>query len=374
MKNVSRFTNCYGCGVCAVICASNAIEIVLNKDGFYGPSLDERKCVHCGKCIRTCAFVDKRALLNDFKMKSYAAWSNDTQTRLRCSSGGIGFEIGKQLIDKGYKICGVKYNIETERAEHYISTTIDELNQSIGSKYIQSYTVDGFKKINIRDKYLVIGTPCQMDSLRRYISQRKVENNFVLMDFFCHGTPSMLLWRKYMQRMKNKIGKIASVSWRNKKNGWHDSWVMRIDGELQGKKVSYGSCLSQGDLFYKMFLSNACLAKACYFECKYKNRQSAADIRVGDLWGSKYRINEEGVSSLIALTLKGQEIVNGITNCTLLEEPFGIATEGQMKASPQYPANYKINIFLLKTRIPLIVILRVHALIRFVNKKISNLI
>ena len=35
MKNISHIRNCYGCGVCATVCAKKIIEITLNKDGFY---------------------------------------------------------------------------------------------------------------------------------------------------------------------------------------------------------------------------------------------------------------------------------------------------------------------------------------------------
>lgn len=61
---------------------------------------------------------------------------------------------------------------------------MEELIPSIGSKYIQSYTVDGFKAIDRKQKYLVTGTPCQIDSFRRYIRKFKKEENFILMDFF----------------------------------------------------------------------------------------------------------------------------------------------------------------------------------------------
>ena len=79
--------------------------------------------------------------------------------------------MGRTLIGEGYKVCGVRYNAERNRAEHYVATTIEELIPSIGSKYIQSYTVDGFKAINRNEKYLVTGTPCQIDSFRRYLQK-----------------------------------------------------------------------------------------------------------------------------------------------------------------------------------------------------------
>jgi ferredoxin len=347
--NISNIKDCFGCGVCAAVCARHIIDIRLNADGFYEPQImDAAKCTDCGLCTEVCSYSHDGLALTDASIKSYAAWSNDTQVRRKCSSGGVGFEVGRALIDKGYKVCGVRYNPDTNRAEHYIAATVEELIPSIGSKYIQSYTVDGFKAINRKEKYLVTGTPCQIDSFRRYIRKFRCEDNFVLMDFFCHGVPSMWLWRKYVAEVEKKIGKITYASWRNKFTGWHDSWAMSMDGEktgekvdwhdsynmlIRGKKSFYNSRLSQGDPFYRLFLSDTCLGKACYDKCKFKYDHSSADIRIGDLWGKTYKDNEDGVSAAIAFTDKGNEVLHQC-NCTLVEHPFEVVAEGQMKTSP----------------------------------------
>ena len=146
--NISNINDCYGCGLCAIVCAKKIIEITLNKDGFYEPRItDTDKCTNCGLCTDVCAFSHKELALDkeETTIKSWAAWSNDERVQRKCSSGGIGYEIAKQLIEKDYKLCGCRYNAEAGRAEHYIATTPEEAIASIGSKYIQSYTVDGFK-------------------------------------------------------------------------------------------------------------------------------------------------------------------------------------------------------------------------------------
>lgn len=347
--NVSHIHDCYGCGVCATVCSKHIIKISLNVDGFYEPCIiDQSKCTDCGLCIDVCAYSHDGLTLKEQCIKSYAAWSNDAQVRRKCSSGGVGFEIGRILIERGYKVCGVRYNPDASRAEHYIATTVEELIPSIGSKYIQSYTVDGFKAINRKEKYLVTGTPCQIDSFRRYIQKFHCEGNFVLMDFFCHGVPSMWVWQKYINEVEKITGKITYASWRNKFTGWHDSWAMSIDGEKTGGKVNwhdsynmlirerkgfYNSRLSQGDAFYRLFLSDACLGKACYDKCKFKYDKSSADIRIGDLWGNTYQKDEDGVSAAIAFTAKGGELLK-LCNCTLVEHPFEVVAEGQMRTNP----------------------------------------
>lgn len=347
--NISDIHNCYGCGVCATVCPRDIIKIGLNTNGFYEPHVtDHSQCTDCGLCVNVCSHIQDGLSLTDCCIKSYAAWSNDAQVRRKCSSGGVGFEIGRILIEKGYKVCGVRYNPNMNRAEHYIASTMEELIPSIGSKYIQSYTVDGFKAINRKEKFLVTGTPCQIDSFRRYIRKFRCEDNFVLMDFFCHGVPSMWLWRKYVSGVEERIGKVTYASWRNKFTGWHDSWEMSMDGEhtgkkidwhdsynmlMRGKKGSYNSRLSEGDIFYRLFLSDACLGMACYDKCKFKYDKSSADIRIGDLWGQTYQDSEDGVSAAIAFTKKGNDVLKQC-DCTLVEHPFEVVAEGQMKTCP----------------------------------------
>ena len=350
LKNISGIADCYGCGVCAVSCPKKIITISLNKDGFYSPSIIEKnRCIWCGACVDVCSYLHNELSATNSVLYSYAAWSKDDTVRYKCSSGGVGFELGRALLQEGYKVCGVRYNVDKEIAEHYISETEIELEQSIGSKYIQSYTVDGFRAINKKEKYLVTGTPCQIDSFRRYIQRFKVEENFLLLDFFCHGVPSMLMWRKYSDNVKKKFGKFSHVSWRNKITGWHDSWAMHFSNGSNNYNMRY----SEGDFFYLLFLSNSCLGKACYDKCKFKYNSSAADIRIGDLWGKEFSSNDTGVSAAIAFTIKGDEALNKC-NCVLQNVPFDIAAEGQMKTAAKRNKLYnKIHTLLVDSSSPI---------------------
>ena len=347
MRNISVFDACYGCGVCHTVCAAKAISMTTSDDGFREPLVDENKCTGCELCLKVCAFNDKSLMDAGQTVRGYAAYSNDEAVRYACSSGGVGFEVARHALNNGYKVCAVRYNTAKQCAEHYIAESVEELEQSRGSKYIQSHTEEAFACFKRNEKYLVIGSPCQIDSLRRYIRLRKMEQNFILVDFFCHGVPSDLMWKKYIR----EYGLLSpdEVKWRDKRTGWHDSWNMIF----RDKRQETTSLMSKGDLFYKFFLGYRCLGKACYDDCKYKKSNSAADIRIGDLWGTKYQYDEKGVSGVLTFTAKGEELLNQLDTCTINPEGIGVVTESQMKKCPKRPSSFKYVMASLKEDVSL---------------------
>lgn len=366
--NISKLNDCYGCGVCAAVCPVKIIDLKENKDGFFSPVIsDNDKCISCGLCLKVCAFNHKELALETPSPKCFAGYSYNEIVRQRCSSGGVGFEIGRQLLKKGYKACGVKYNVEKERAEHFIAAEVEDFMPSIGSKYIQSFTQSAFMAIDRKEKYLISGTPCQIDSFRRYLRHYKIEENFVLLDFFCHGVPSMLLWRDYIHEVEKTIGKAGFVAWRNKTNGWHDSWNMNIDPvdskdidwhnsyniNILEKKHFYRSRWKEGDLFYNFFLGNYCLNKCCYKSCKYKCFNSSADIRIGDLWGKAYEKDTLGTNAVITFTARGNKLLEGLMECNLTPISDKTCVEGQMDKCPSLPLIYKTLLDALGKDIPL---------------------
>lgn len=392
MKNISDVHNCYGCGVCATACAKKIIDIRINDDGFYEPHITNSDvCTNCGVCIEVCAYChDELSSEPDFVV-GYGSWSNDENVRRKSSSGGTGFEVARYLLDNGYKTVGVRYNVDACRAEHYISKTKEELVQSMGSKYIPSFTLDAFKSIDRKQKYLVTGTPCQIDSFRRYIHKFRCEENFVLLDFFCHGVPSQLMWNKYVKHVEKQVGKLTYVSWRNKFTGWHDSWAMAIDGELKGcepinwhdsynllirgKKSYLNSKLSEGDMFYHLFLCDYCLGKQCYSSCKYKHIHSSADLRIGDMWGNTYKDNDKGVTGLLVLTEKGKSIISELDGiCSFEPQSISAVTEGQMSTPPKINMTLRNFIFKgLRSNLPMSIFYMVFFNLVRVNRRLKRI-
>ena len=378
MNNISQHKHCYGCAVCSTVCPKNIIGFKLNEDGFYQPFItEETDCINCGKCIKVCPLVFPVLQTQD-NIQGFATWSKDEAIRIKASSGGTGFEIARFLLKNGYKAIGVRYNAEKQKAEHFVTASIDEYIQCIGSKYIQSDPYEAFNQINRNEKYLISGTPCQIAGIRKMAQLYKMNDNIVLLDFFCHGVPTKLIWDKYIAEKEKTLGKIIYASWRNKQNGWHDSWAIGLDGANNGeainwhapyetlikeKKTFYCKKRSQGDLFYKYFLGDICFNKSCYKDCQFKAYNSAADIRIGDLWGKTYADNELGITGCLAFTQKGIDVLNSC-NIHLKAEPKEIVTEGQQFHRIKIPYYYDILLRLLRGNLSLSYIYKIIQLLR----------
>lgn len=325
-NNISPISGfCYGCGVCGIVCPTEAISIKENKQGFYSPVIDEQKCIHCGKCLKTCAYSNKF----DFKQEEIAAfsgYSNNSNIQNWCSSGGVAYELARDAILNGMLVCNVKYDVATQRALHYISKDIDALVPSVGSKYLPSLTFQAFSQLDFSKKNLIVGTPCQIASLRLFAKLKKVEDNLILVDFFCHGVPSLLLWDKYISEIPD-YKNLKFISWRNKTDGWHDSWGINADYchptyDLENQEPIHKihSQWTKGDMFYEFFLGNFCMNSCCYDNCPFKGKNSLADIRLGDFWGDKFSANEYGVNAVLAYTGRGKRAIEGLSERCHFEE------------------------------------------------------
>lgn len=153
MNNISHIHSCYGCAVCAIACPKKIIDVRLNSNGFYEPYItlyyNGAKCVNCGLCLEVCSYNHSEIALNELPKVSYGAWSKEKSVRHICASGGVGFEIGRYLIGKGYKAIGVKYDVKRAKAEHYVASSVDEF---IYNPQIQISVVSGTKRSIFRQK------------------------------------------------------------------------------------------------------------------------------------------------------------------------------------------------------------------------------
>ena len=329
MVDNGKHVSCYGCGVCAVACPYKAIGMIQSQEGFWVPEIDPNLCVGCNVCDKVCAYLSHECTFpihREEQVGAYAVVNKNEKIRQISTSGGAGYAIATYLRQQGYTLVGVKYDESRGIACHFATDSLEEFRETMNSKYLPSYTVDGFSTLLDGKKYAVFGTPCQIDSLRRWMRLRRNEEKIVFIDLFCHGVPSYLHWQAYLKHHLQGGEQLIKPVFRDKRNGWH-IYTMN----LQTNKRILVKPIYANDYFQNIFLGNYSLNRVCY-TCKYRGNKSAADIRMGDLWGGKYAKNETGITGVLAFTPMGEEIISGISGklCDVAVEKEEVVQAGQL--------------------------------------------
>lgn len=289
---------CCGCGACASVCPASAIDIRLDDKGFNSAAVNS-SCIGCGKCRTVCPFESKLLSKKADESKLYSLKSNEKDVLMRSTSGGAAYSISRELINRGYKICGCCYDPATQAAKHIIINNPSQLHALQGSKYIQSdfATVLGEIKSDAAASYAIFGTPCQIAGARRALGDRE---NVIYIDLVCHGVPTYNLYYKYLSHIAETSDVDVShavVDFRYKPKGWRSIHLHAYDGENEY------CCSKEADPFFRLFDTGVCYMSSCY-ECRWRV-DSEADIRLADYWGPRFADDNTGVNMLICFTDKG---------------------------------------------------------------------
>ena len=296
---------CCGCSACAMVCPKQCIKMQSDEEGFLYPQINKTLCVNCSLCQKVCPVLQKNKMDNN--PDCYIAFSKDKNIRKNSSSGGVFTELAKKQIEKGALVYGAGFN-ENFEVIHKAVNSKNHLEELRGSKYVQSRMQDKYEEIKATldrgESVYFSGTPCQVAGLYSYLGHRP--ENLTTQDFICHGVPSPLVWKKYL----NTFGNVKKVEFRNKKYGWH-YFALHIESD----KKNYYKRLDE-DFYLKLFLDNTILRPICY-DCPIKKQGSSADITLADCWSlnrmtEKVADTDKGLSLVIANTLKGKSCLEKV--------------------------------------------------------------
>ena len=239
---VDNLKMCSGCGSCSAICPKSCIELKRNENGCYHPITERDKCIDCGLCEQVCPQMNLSAVSLD-ESKLYAAYAKNDNMRKQSSSGAVAWILAEDAIREGYSVCGAAYNQAASEVQHKIYHTKEHLDELKGSKYLQSNTAEAFQKIvdflkeDNDNKMVIFGTPCQIAGMNQVLIRKKLRDRAVLIDIFCHGVSSYLLWDKYWEWLekKHRVRKdeMSSLTFRDKEYSWH-KYYMHIRTRVRG--------------------------------------------------------------------------------------------------------------------------------------------
>ena len=310
---------CNGCKACGDTCPKNAISYETDSEGFWYPSIDESKCISCGKCLSTCS---SKAGENteEYVKQAYASWNRDRVVRRESTSGGIYSAFADYVLDNGGIIVGSVYSEDYKSAYHICGSTGTDLEKIAGSKYFQSDTEGIYKKIQeallTGKDVLFTGTPCQVSALKRFLG--KEYEKLITIDFICRGVPSPLIHRKKIELYESEK-KCHVVYYRDK---W-DKYAWIHFGELIKYENGKEQFISRwedriNDCFVKYNLN---VRPSCYF-CEYKNGNNRSEVTIGDFWGISVVTEHDltdGISALIVNSKKGELFIQKLKDRVYLE-------------------------------------------------------
>lgn len=300
MIDIQDKNKCCGCHACATVCSKHCITMQADEEGFLYPVVDKNACTDCGLCEKVCPVINQNEPRKPLKV--YAAKNKNEEIRRQSSSGGIFTLLAEKVVASGGVVFGARFD-EEWNVVHSWADTVEGIVAFRGSKYVQSTIGDSYREakdfLKQGRKVLFSGTPCQIAGLKKYL--RKEYDNLLTVDVVCHGVPSPLVWRTYLDEIRKKLctkrgaGKntesssigelpvITDISFRDKTNGWKKyGFRLCYANEINEEKFLLQP--SKDNIFMKGFIANLYLRPSCY-ACAARSGKSASDISIADFWG-----------------------------------------------------------------------------------------
>ena len=317
-RNVAEFphSECNGCGICADICPAGALSFAADKlTGFKYPSADTVKCTSCGLCIRKCPQKNPFRRENVLpEAEVFAMWSNDDNTRLLCTSGGVFMELGRKVIRQGGAVVACSYTDDYRGAYHRVAFTEDELIPLCGSKHVQSDTEGIYSRVRglLAEYPLVLfaGTPCQVAGLYAFLGNEP--ENLITADFICNSINSPKAQARYIDYLEDEYGaKCIFSRAKDKRYGWNN---FGSSAKFANGREYYASRSEDARVVAyhsgHLFIRDSCL------DCKYKVLPRNADITLADFWGiepdERNPKLELGTSAVMANSQKGADFLSSL--------------------------------------------------------------
>ena len=361
MISIKKKEDCVGCNACVQRCPKQCISMNEDEQGFLYPIVDVSKCIECGLCEKVCPVINQSEPRKP--IATYAAINQDADIVENSSSGGVFYALAYKIIKEGGVVFGARFNDRWE-VEHAYTDSIAGIREFQTSKYVQSRIGDTYFQTETFLKngrnVLFSGTPCQIAGLKLFL--RKDYGNLLLtVDVVCHGVPSPLIWRKYLEyitspkgllksseslsdsHQSNDIPVITGISFRDKRLGWVKYGIaIHYAAPEGGKNTESQSTICKDkekkeffepfseNLYMQGFLKDLYLRPSCY-ECPTKYGKSHSDITLADFWGIKIHYPElysdKGVSLVMANSEQGEDFIMSL-NIETAEVKYEDAVNG----------------------------------------------
>ncbi len=245
---------CTGCGLCQSAFKENKISIVINKAGFFRPTINryllkEENEIFSKFCPGLIVKKDKEISLSK---KTDVLWghifscligrSTDHKIIKEASSGGAISSLLSFLLETNKVEAIIHIGISKVNPylnEIKISTNREQIIECAGSRYSPSAPLTNIlNNIKHYKSYAFVGKPCDIAALRQYsqYNDQIKEKIKYYISFFCAGIPSLNATKDIINAMDISLDTIKRVDYR--KDGW-PGYFKVTDSEDQMHKLSY---------------------------------------------------------------------------------------------------------------------------------------
>lgn len=342
--NVETMTNktCCGCTACLSACPVNAITMEPDANGFEIPAINAKLCIDCGKCAKVCASLEGTIRKNDH-LKTYGAYSDNDSLRKESSSGAFFPSLANKILNEGGYICGCILDTADMKVKHVVTNDVATVRRMSDSKYVQSSMGFCYREIaNLLKQGLYVlftGTSCQVNGLISYLENIRISTEkLITVDLICHGVPSPLIYREYLDFYEREKGKkVTDMKFRTKLYGWspESSFIQQIICDGESDTSSFAARLWQN-----CFFSDLCLRTYCH-QCPYTTVNKPSDITIGDFWGVDHQLpkftDTKGCSIILVHTEKGEQWFDSLGMVSRKVEPKEDAARFQANLSAPSP-------------------------------------
>lgn len=314
---------CTSCEMCLAVCPECAITMQ-NRFGQFLSIVDEVKCTDCRLCLEICPGINidpfelryknvTNDVFNGSCLESYSAYTNDANIRKISTSGGLITTLIIELIKNNEFDTAFVLPFDTftgKPARLKAVKEIKEIINSAKSKYIPAsvYNVIIALKKERNSRYMIVGTPCQIYGIKKFLKKSKIpEKKVLFLGLFCDRTLNFNIIR-YFEDTYGKSGeRLIKFEFRTKeKYGWPGNSKIYFDS---GRELIIDKKIRQK---LKPFFQ----LKRCLFCTDKLNR--LADISFGDCY-IRGKEDFQGKSCVIVRTKKGKRILDKYSYLFTLE-------------------------------------------------------
>jgi len=323
MPTVNRVVElglCCGCGTCAGICPTQAIDMRVSS-GIYQPRIDAEKCNLCELCIKSCPghSVDFESLNSSVfgqqpvnsrvgnHLSCYVGHSTNEAIRYNSASGGIATQLLAFAFEKGLIDGALVIRMSRDNPlvpEVFIARTVEEVVAASKTKYCPVAANTGLGQILKEEgRYAVVGLPCHIHGVRKAEQVFKVLRKRIVLHIglLCSHMVRFEGVDLLVAKLHIPKGSISGLTFRGE--GWPGSMSISLSNGSTRRLPLVGSWYAYWPVFSSFFFTP--------MRCTMCPDQAAelADVSLGDAWLPELKSEKSGESLLIVRTKAASDLL-----------------------------------------------------------------